>query len=218
MNITFRLAWRNLWRQPRRTWLTTGAMIFSNVILVFLISLQLAQYRMMIDNSLRAYTGHLQVQAEGYQEKKKIRRVIEDPEAHLHPMTLASVWSVLEGTRLQKVVTTHSSELVADVPLRALRRLYAMGNRWQDLVEVLGVHPLHGLGSLDGVTEDPSLSEVGALHLELWFHQHDQLGAMLFDQWSFPCNLCEAVGGHHDCWGAEDPAGVSVVSVDFRRH
>ena len=32
MDITLRLAWRNLWRQPRRTWLTVGAMVFSNII------------------------------------------------------------------------------------------------------------------------------------------------------------------------------------------
>ncbi|SVC97876.1 uncharacterized protein METZ01_LOCUS350730, partial [marine metagenome] len=28
MGITLRLAWRNLWRHPRRTWLTIAAMVF----------------------------------------------------------------------------------------------------------------------------------------------------------------------------------------------
>ena len=65
MNVTTRLAWRNLWRQPRRTWLTASAMIFSNVLLVFMISLQMGMYQMMIDNSLKPYTGHLQVQRSG---------------------------------------------------------------------------------------------------------------------------------------------------------
>lgn len=76
MSISFRLAWRNLWRHPRRTWLTVGAMVFSNIILVFLISLQVGMYGMMINNSLRAQTGHLQVQAPGYKDDHKIRQVV----------------------------------------------------------------------------------------------------------------------------------------------
>lgn len=76
MSITSRLAWRNIWRQPRRTWLTTGAMVFSNVLLVFLISLQLGSYRMMIDNTLAPLTGHLQVQRAGYLDDQGIRQVV----------------------------------------------------------------------------------------------------------------------------------------------
>jgi len=78
VNIVFRLAWRNLWRQPRRTWLTTGAMVFSNVLLVFMISLQFGMYGLMIDNTLKVMTGHLQVQARGYKDEQKIRQVLPD--------------------------------------------------------------------------------------------------------------------------------------------
>ena len=78
MNITLRLAWRNLWRQPRRTWLTTGAMVFSNVLLVFMISLQFGMYGLMIDNTLQIFSGHLQVQAPGYKDDQKMRQVVPD--------------------------------------------------------------------------------------------------------------------------------------------
>ncbi len=78
MNIVLRLAWRNLWRQPRRTWLTTGAMVFSNVLLVFMMSLQFGMYGLMIDNSLRPLTGHLQVQAPGFVDDQKMRQVVPD--------------------------------------------------------------------------------------------------------------------------------------------
>ncbi len=77
-NITLRLAWRNLWRRKRRTWLTVGAMVFSNILLVFMISLQIGMYGMMINNTLRAQTGHLQVQAPGYLDDHKIRQVVPD--------------------------------------------------------------------------------------------------------------------------------------------
>ncbi|MDT8281357.1 MAG: FtsX-like permease family protein [Gammaproteobacteria bacterium] len=76
MNITLRMAWRNLWRNKRRTWLTVGAMIFSNLLLVFLISLQFGSYRMMIDNTLRSYTGHMQVQHKAYNDDAKLRNSI----------------------------------------------------------------------------------------------------------------------------------------------
>lgn len=73
MNVTWLLAWRNLWRHRRRTWLTVGAMVFCNVLLIFLISLQLGSYQMMLDNSLAAYTGHIQVQHKGYFEDQRMR-------------------------------------------------------------------------------------------------------------------------------------------------
>ena len=78
MTIILRLAWRNLWRQPRRTWLTTGAMVFSNILLVFLISLQFGMYGLMVDNGLKAFTGHMQVQAPGFLDDEKMRQTVPD--------------------------------------------------------------------------------------------------------------------------------------------
>lgn len=74
MNVTAVLAWRNLWRHKRRTWLTVGAMIFCNTLLVFLISLQLGSYQMMIDNTLSAFTGHIQIQHSDYNEEQKMHQ------------------------------------------------------------------------------------------------------------------------------------------------
>ena len=78
MPIELRLAWRNLWRQPKRTLLTTGAMVFSNVLLVFMISLQVGMYGLMVENGLKVFTGHLQVQAPGYIDDAKMRLIVPD--------------------------------------------------------------------------------------------------------------------------------------------
>ena len=78
MNIVLRLAWRNIWRHPRRTWLTTGAMVFSNTLLVFMISLQFGMYDLMINNTLQSFSGHLQVQAPGYKDEQKMRQSVPD--------------------------------------------------------------------------------------------------------------------------------------------
>ena len=81
MNVTWRLAWRNLWRHSRRTWLTVGAMVFCNTLLVFLISLQLGSYTMMIDNTLNAFTGHVQIQRVAYLDEQKMRQSVPDVQA-----------------------------------------------------------------------------------------------------------------------------------------
>jgi putative ABC transport system permease protein len=78
VNIVFRLAWRNLWRQPKRTWLTMGAMIFSNILLVFMMSFQFGMYGLMIENTLKIFTGHVQVQSPGYLDDKKMRQTVPD--------------------------------------------------------------------------------------------------------------------------------------------
>ena len=76
MDIVLRLAWRNLWRHARRTWLTIGAMVFSNTLLVFMISFQFSMYGLMIDNTLQIFSGHMQVQAPGYKDDQKMRQVV----------------------------------------------------------------------------------------------------------------------------------------------
>jgi putative ABC transport system permease protein len=78
MNIVLRLAWRNIWRHPRRTWLTTGAMVFCNTLLVFMMSLQFGTYDLMINNSLQSFVGHLQVQAPGYKDDMKMRQSVPE--------------------------------------------------------------------------------------------------------------------------------------------
>jgi putative ATP-dependent endonuclease of OLD family len=48
---------------------------------------------------------------------------IEEPEVHLHPILLASIWDVIESLGAQTLVTTNSGELLSSVPMGCLRRL-----------------------------------------------------------------------------------------------
>jgi putative ATP-dependent endonuclease of OLD family len=68
--------------------------------------------------------------------------VVEDPEAHLHLMTLASVWGLLENARAQKIIGTQSETVLAAAPLRSIRRLTRMGGRmrqWRVRDDVMSV-------------------------------------------------------------------------------
>jgi putative ATP-dependent endonuclease of OLD family len=48
---------------------------------------------------------------------------IEEPEAHLHPILLASTWDIIRALRAQTIVTTNSGEFLSSVPMTHLRRL-----------------------------------------------------------------------------------------------
>jgi putative ATP-dependent endonuclease of OLD family len=49
--------------------------------------------------------------------------IIEEPEAHLHPITLTSVAMFVRLIRRQLVVTTYSGDLLSMLPLNHVRRL-----------------------------------------------------------------------------------------------
>lgn len=59
--------------------MTIAAIAFASLLLVFMLSWQFGSYDTMIDSAVKIHTGHLQVQAKGYQEKMDIRLVVPDP-------------------------------------------------------------------------------------------------------------------------------------------
>ncbi|MDM8524074.1 ABC transporter permease [Desulfococcaceae bacterium HSG8] len=81
MSVDIRMAWRNIWRNPRRTLLTIAAITFASLLLVFMLSFQFGSYEAMINAAVKIQTGHLKVQAEGYNEKMNIRQAVPDPDA-----------------------------------------------------------------------------------------------------------------------------------------
>ena len=75
------MAWRNIWRNPRRTILTILAIAFACLLLIFMLSLQIGTYEVMINASAKTLTGHAQVIREGYNRDHKIRQVVKSPGA-----------------------------------------------------------------------------------------------------------------------------------------
>ena len=78
------LAWRNVWRNPRRTLLTALAVGFSGAVIIFFVSLQLSSYEASINATTRLFQGHIQIQSKKYFEKPQIRQVIQQPDQILH--------------------------------------------------------------------------------------------------------------------------------------
>lgn len=67
-----RIGWRNLWRNPRRTVITSLAMAIGMVMLAFVLSIMAGMQRDMIDRGTELMLGHLQIHGEGYRPDRSI--------------------------------------------------------------------------------------------------------------------------------------------------
>jgi putative ATP-dependent endonuclease of OLD family len=61
--------------------------------------------------------------ADGYGTTATPLLALEEPEAHLHPSAVKAVGEMLQSLGGQKLITTHSGDLLAGVPLTKIRRL-----------------------------------------------------------------------------------------------
>lgn len=74
----FQLAWRNLWRNTRRTLIIMIAVIIGVWSMVLLGSLMRGIAIGMINNGISTLTGHLQIHAKGYRDDPAIENSIHD--------------------------------------------------------------------------------------------------------------------------------------------
>lgn len=70
--LYLKLAWRNIWRNKRRTLITIASILFAVFFAVVMRSVQEGSYAKMVDNMVRFYTGHGQIQDKDYWEEKTI--------------------------------------------------------------------------------------------------------------------------------------------------
>jgi ABC-type lipoprotein release transport system permease subunit len=72
MNTYISLAWRNLWRNKRRTLIAAASVFFAVILALLMRSMQTGYYNYMIDSSVRTYTGYIQVHGKDYWEKRSL--------------------------------------------------------------------------------------------------------------------------------------------------
>ena len=72
------IAWRNLWRSKRRTWLMAGAIGFSIWLLTFGSAANYGTFNAMIRSATDLLLGHVQIQHEAFVESEQFRHRVQD--------------------------------------------------------------------------------------------------------------------------------------------
>ncbi len=78
--FTIKLAWRNIWRQKRRTLITASAIAAAMLLSLFIRSMQEGSYALNLDNATRFYSGYLQLQHPEFSENQSIDKLLPSTE------------------------------------------------------------------------------------------------------------------------------------------
>jgi len=76
VKLIFKLAWRNIWRNRRRSILTLIAISFATFSAIAMRGTQLGTYDENIKNAVEQFTGYLQIQPKGYQKNPSLNKTI----------------------------------------------------------------------------------------------------------------------------------------------
>lgn len=77
---------------------------------------------------LMLFAAFLDLAADGAGKDRAPLVGFEEPEAHLHPSAVRTLWQLLQGVPGQKLISTHSGDLLSQVPVDAVRRLARTNN------------------------------------------------------------------------------------------
>ncbi len=102
MKLLIKLAWRNIWRNKRRSILTLAAVIFAVFMAIGMRGIQLGTYALNIKTAVELFSGYLQVQMKGYNDTPKLSLCFTEDK---------NLTSALKNT---KGIESYSSRIYAD--------------------------------------------------------------------------------------------------------
>jgi len=78
MNLSMTIAWRNLWRNRRRTIITMAAVFLALSLAIVMRSWQRGTYKKMISDVVGQYCGALQIHSRGYWDDRTLERSFQE--------------------------------------------------------------------------------------------------------------------------------------------
>ncbi len=133
MSQTFKLAWRNMWRNWRRTLIAIVAMVLGLILLLLFDGLIKGSDQAIFGNAVRFYGGNLQVHAPGYRDKAarlpmlplddpaavvKAAQALPDVQAVSQRINTAGI-IINRGTSVPVAITAIQPDVEAPISLQA---------------------------------------------------------------------------------------------------
>ena len=78
-----KLAWRNIWRNKRRTIITTVSIALGLALAIFALSFAEGSYAQMIRDGVRLQAGHITIEHEEYRDAPAIELYVENPDKYI---------------------------------------------------------------------------------------------------------------------------------------
>lgn len=72
--LVFKIGWRNIWRNWRRSIITIAAITFAAFMMVIMRGMQLGTYAANIKSAIESFSGYLQVQNKGYLDNPSLQK------------------------------------------------------------------------------------------------------------------------------------------------
>jgi ABC-type lipoprotein release transport system permease subunit len=76
VSLERRLAWRNVWRNTRRTGLCVASTVFAVFLVVLSVAMATGTHEKMIEDGVRIHSGHVTVAGRGYREDRTLERFL----------------------------------------------------------------------------------------------------------------------------------------------
>ncbi|HTP11474.1 MAG TPA: FtsX-like permease family protein [Anaerolineae bacterium] len=114
MGQTFKLAWRNMWRNWRRTMIALVAIVLGLILLLLFDGIIRGSDQAIFGNAVRVYGGNLQVHAPGYRDKAARLPMLplDDPAAVVQAAkALPDVQAVSERINTAGIIINHGTSV-----------------------------------------------------------------------------------------------------------
>lgn len=106
-----KLAWRNIWRNKRRTLITVSSIMFAVVFALSLESIERGAHNLMIDNMTRFHTGYIQVQDYRLENEPSLDNTFEYDESFSENITSLNEKVEFTVPRLETFMLAAGEEL-----------------------------------------------------------------------------------------------------------